>query len=201
MVKRLYNKKSKDELIEDLDSESFKRITCLFYIYKLIENPQDYRDDIYTYLNALDILGRVYVSPEGINAQVSVPDYNVEKFKHEIKNFDGLKNVSIKKAISDGVSFYKLVVKVKKEVVAYGLSDDRYDIDKVGQYLNSEEFNKAIEEDNTAVIDMRNFYETVQKCRDSPGREVQRIITRGKKNVKWQRRSSGVTLLHGWNQM
>ena len=160
MVKKLYNKKSKDELIKDLDSESFKRITCSFYNYKLIENPEDYRDDIYTYLNDLDILGRVYVSPEGINAQVSVPDYNVEKFKHGIKNFDGLENVSIKKAISDGLSFYKLVVKVKKELVAYGLSDDRYDIDKVGQYLNPEDFNKAIEEDNTAVIDMRNFYET-----------------------------------------
>ena len=66
MVKRLYNKKSKDELIKDLDSESFKRITCSFYNYKLIENPEDYRDDIYTYLNDLDILGRVYVSPEGI---------------------------------------------------------------------------------------------------------------------------------------
>ena len=66
----------------------------------------------------------------------------------------------IKKALSDGISFYKLVVKVKKEIVAYGLSDHIYDMNKVGQYLKPEEFNKAIEEDNTAVIDMRNFYET-----------------------------------------
>tara|TARA_Y100000588_G_scaffold283842_1_gene301379 strand:- start:1028 stop:1918 length:891 start_codon:yes stop_codon:yes gene_type:complete len=115
---------------------------------------------MYLYLDSLKILGRVYVATEGINAQVSVPDYIWNKFKIGIQNFRVLKNVPIKKAISDGDSFYKLVVKEKKEIVAYGVSDDLYDMNKVGQYLNAEQFNKAIDEGNTAVIDMRNFYET-----------------------------------------
>ncbi len=160
MKKRLYNKKSKEELIKDLRSESFKRITCSFYKYAKIKTTLQFRDSMYSFLDSLKILGRVYIASEGINAQISVPDRVWNIFKIGIQNFRVLKNVPIKKAISDGDSFYKLVVKEKKELVAYGVSDDLYDMNNVGKYLNAEQFNKAIDEDNTAVIDMRNFYET-----------------------------------------
>ena len=160
MIKKLYNKRSKDELVKNLNSESFKRITCSFYNYTPIKEPEVQRDNIYSYFESLNIFGRVYIASEGINAQISVPDHKWKEFKQGLKNYKILKNMPIKKALSDGISFYKLVVKVKKEIVAYGLSDHIYDMNKVGQYLKPEEFNKAIEEDNTAVIDMRNFYET-----------------------------------------
>ena len=160
MVKRLYNKKSKKELVNDLKAESFKRITCSFYKYNEIKNSLKFRDDIYSYLDSLNIFGRVYIAPEGINAQISVPDYYWNKFIKGIQNFQFLKNVPIKKALSDDISFFKLVVKQKKEIVAYGLFEDLYDMNEVGEYLNAEQFNKAIDKENTAVIDMRNFYET-----------------------------------------
>ena len=118
MEKRLYNKKSKEELIKNLKSESFKRITCSFYKYTTIKTPLQFRDSMYLYLDSLKILGRVYVASEGINAQISVPYYAWDKFKIGIQNFRILKNVLIKKAISDGDSFYKLVVKEKKELVS-----------------------------------------------------------------------------------
>ena len=160
MVKKLYNKKSKEELVNNLNNESFKRITCSFYNYTPIENPEVLRDNMYSYFESLNIFGRVYIASEGINAQMSVPDYKWKEFKEGVKGLKSLINVPIKKAVSDGISFYKLVVKIKKEIVAYGLSDNTYDMNKVGQHLKPEEFNKAIEEGDTAVIDMRNFYET-----------------------------------------
>ena len=160
MIKKLYNKKNKKELVNNLNSESFKRITCSFYNYTPIKEPEVQRDNIYSYFESLNIFGRVYIASEGVNAQISVPDYKWKEFKQGLKNYKILINMPIKKALSDGISFYKLVVKVKKEIVAYGLSDHIYDMNKVGKYLKPEEFNKAIEEDNTAVIDMRNFYET-----------------------------------------
>mgnify|MGYP001173672252 CR=1 FL=1 len=160
MIKRLYNKKSKEELIKNLNAETFKRITCSFYNYIEIENTDKLRDEIYISLNSLRIFGRVYIASEGINAQLSVPEHKWSAFKKEIKQFDILLNIPIKKAIFDGVSFYKLIVKIKKEIVAYGLSKNSYDMDNVGKYLNSQEFNLAMEEDNSIVMDMRNFYET-----------------------------------------
>ena len=160
MVIKLYNKKSKQELINNLNSESFKRITCSFYNYISIESPQVLRDHIYSIFESLKIFGRVYIASEGVNAQISVPDYFWVKFIEEIKKIKSIKNIPIKKAVNEGTSFYKLVVKVKKEIVAYGLSEDLYDMNQVGQHLNHREFNEAIEEESTIVIDMRNFYES-----------------------------------------
>ena len=160
MVIKLYNKKSKQELIRNLNSETFERITCSFYNYIPIGSPKDLRDNIYTIFESLKIFGRIYIASEGINAQISVPDYYWEEFKEKLKEIEDIGDIFIKKAVNEGISFYKLVVKVKKEIVAYGLSQDLYDMNKVGQHLNPQEFNKAIEEENTIVIDMRNFYES-----------------------------------------
>ena len=160
MIKRLYNKKSKKELVKDLNAEAFKRITCSFYSYTQIEDVHKLRDEIYTFLDSFKIFGRVYIAFEGINAQLSVPEHRWDDFKKEIKQFDILLSIPIKKAILDGVSFYKLIVKIKKEIVAYGIPEKAYDMDNVGQYLNAQEFNLAMEDDTSIVMDMRNFYET-----------------------------------------
>ena len=66
----MYNKKSKIELKKSLDRESFNRITCSFYKYCSIKSPEDFRNELYTNLENYNILGRIYVSYEGINAQI-----------------------------------------------------------------------------------------------------------------------------------
>ena len=156
MLKKLYNQKSKDLLIKRLESEDFERVTCSFYKYFKIDDPKSLRDEIYSLFDSLEILGRIYIAFEGINAQISVPEKNWELFLKKIKYFA---DVPIKTAIKDGRSFLKLIVKVKKEIVAYGIPKNQYDMDIVGKHLNTENFNKAIEQSNTTIIDMRNIYE------------------------------------------
>ena len=68
----MYNKKSKIELKKSLKRESFNRITCSFYKYCFIDNPKDLRNKLFLDLIEKDILGRIYVAKEGINAQISL---------------------------------------------------------------------------------------------------------------------------------
>ena len=77
----MYNKKSKIELKKSLDRESFNRITCSFYKYCSIKSPEDFRNELYTNLENYNILGRIYVSYEGINAQISIPEHSLDQFK------------------------------------------------------------------------------------------------------------------------
>ena len=156
----MYNQKSKDLLVEKLESEDFNRTTCSFYKYVTIIDPITFRNKIYEEFDNLEILGRVYVSKEGINAQISVPDKNwglFLKLKNSIKLFY---DVDIKTAINDGLSFYKLVVKVKKEIVAYSIPQNKFNMNVIGEHLNAEQFNEAMENNNTTVVDMRNIYES-----------------------------------------
>ena len=60
-----------------------------------------------------------------------------------LKLISGIKllyDVDIKTAISDGISFFKLIVKVKKEIVAYNIQKKKYNMDVVGEHLNTKEF-------------------------------------------------------------
>ena len=159
-MKKLYNQKSKDLLVKKLESEDFNRTTCSFYKYVTIVDPLTFRDKIYEEFDNLEILGRVYIAEEGINAQISVPDKNWGLFLKLISSIKLLYDVDIKTAINDGISFYKLIVKVKKEIVAYNIPKNKFNMDVVGEHLNTKQFNEAIENSNTTVIDMRNIYES-----------------------------------------
>ena len=160
MTNQFYNKLGKKQLIKNLEDEDFNRITLSFYKYVNIDNLNEKRDNLYSDLSNLNIFGRIYLAPEGINAQISVPDYNVKQFYDYFSSQSITNGANIKNAIQEGSSFYKLTIKVKKEIVAYNIKNDEYDIKKVGEHLNPIEFNKAIENANSIVVDIRNHYES-----------------------------------------
>ena len=160
MGEQLYNKKNKDDLIKELHSEDFSRLTLSFYKYVEIENPENLRDQIYRDLSSMKILGRIYIATEGINAQISVPEHSKDDFLNYMSCSEVLSDAYIKEAVEDGDSFYKLKIKVKNEIVAYGLDQSQYDMKSVGKHLSPEEFNKAIEDPNCTVVDIRNHYES-----------------------------------------
>ncbi|WP_234408778.1 hypothetical protein [Marinilabilia salmonicolor] len=65
----LYNRLGPSELKARLQAEKFQRRTVSFYKYFKIENPQEFRDELYIAWNQLQCYGRVYVAHEGINAR------------------------------------------------------------------------------------------------------------------------------------
>ncbi|WP_297100132.1 rhodanese-related sulfurtransferase [uncultured Draconibacterium sp.] len=157
----LYNRVNKEELKKRLAEETFQRKTISFYRYHILENPQDFRDELFRDWFPLDCFGRIYVAREGINAQMSVPEHHWEAFVETLKKHEILQDIPIKYAIEDdGKSFYKLTIKVRPKLVADGLDDDAYDVTNVGKHLSGVEFHKYIGQEDTVVVDMRNYYES-----------------------------------------
>ncbi len=157
-IKDLYNQKNKEELLERIQSETFKRITCSFYKYINIGDTDTLRDTLYIEWKSLKILGRIYISQEGINAQISIPKHNFNKFKSKLYSYKFFNDVLLKLAVQDGISFLKLTIKIKDEIVAYRIPKNEYNMDKVGKHLDYEQYNEAINEGAT-IVDMRNYYE------------------------------------------
>ncbi len=156
----LYNQKSKKDLLKELQFESFQRLTCSFYRYVNIINPDSFRDLLYEEWSALKILGRVYVSNEGINAQISCPKNNWKPYTEKLNSHQVLKDIPINISVEEGNSFHKLSIKVKNEIVAYGIKNNEYDINIVGKHLSPSEFNSAMSRSQSIVVDMRNYYES-----------------------------------------
>ena len=158
---QLYNKLSARERAALIDQAGKDRLTISFYQYYKIENPQLFRDKLFLEWNALDVLGRIYVSFEGINAQLSVPSENFYRLKEQIDTISFLKDIRLNVAIEqNNKSFLKLKIKLRNKIVADGLNDNTFDVTDKGVHLNAVEFNKMLSNPNTVCVDMRNHYES-----------------------------------------
>ena len=158
---QLYNKLSAKERAALIEEAGTERITISFYKYANIGNPQVFRDHLFITWENLDVLGRIYVANEGINAQLSVPAPNFNQFKEHLDTISFLENVRLNIAREqDNKSFLKLKVKVRKKIVADGLDDHTFDVTNKGVHVGAEQFNELIEDPDTVLVDMRNHYES-----------------------------------------
>ena len=158
----LHNQIDKKILKEKLQLDNTKRITLSFYKYVFIENPKELRDFLYKNWIDCDILGRIYLAEEGINAQLSVPESQLFYFNQSLKQDKRFSDIYIKQGIEDnGRSFYKLKIKVKKKIVADNLLEKEFQMkDYKSDYLSAQSFNGLIDDPKVIVVDVRNHYET-----------------------------------------
>jgi len=155
----LHNRVNSEELKKRLHEEKEPRTTISFYKYFSIGDPQQFRDDLYKELFKLHVFGRIYVAHEGINAQISVPTIHLEAFKTYLYSIPPLDGVRLNTAVDDGKSFWVLKVKVREKIVADGITDPGFDMNKKGKYVTAAQMNEFMKDPNTIVIDMRNHYE------------------------------------------
>src|SRR6478736_5295143 len=157
----LYNRIEGRLLKEKMRSIPEKRVTISFYKYHHITDPQNFRDELYLGLESLNVMGRIYIAPEGINAQISVSEANLNSFRNYLFSIPFLHQIRLNIAIQDdGKSFFKLKILVRKKIVADGLDDSSFDVTDSGVHVNAKEFNALANDPNTVIVDMRNHYES-----------------------------------------
>ncbi|OIQ36486.1 MAG: hypothetical protein BM555_02560 [Crocinitomix sp. MedPE-SWsnd] len=158
---QLYNKLSAKEREALIDQAGEDRLTISFYEYHKLNNPEIFRNHLFVAWNELDVLGRIYVANEGINAQLSVPAPKFEAFKEHLDSISFLNGIRLNIAVEQyNKSFLKLKVKVRNKILADGLTDETFDASNKGKHLKAQEFNDIISQEDTILIDMRNHYET-----------------------------------------
>lgn len=156
----LHNRVNNEELRQRMLAETEPRTTISFYQYFPIQNPLEFRNTWYKDLTALQVFGRIYVAHEGVNAQISVPNSKLEELRSYLYQHPALEGLRLNIAVDDdGKSFWVLRIKVREKIVADGISDPSFSMENKGKYVNAEEMNKLLEDENTIVVDMRNHYE------------------------------------------
>ncbi len=157
----LHNKINGEELKKKLLSSNEPRTTISFYKYHHIQDPKAFRDQMFIDFSKLEVLGRIYIAEEGINAQISVPSRNYELLRTVIYSIEFLNGIRLNIAVDDnGKSFFKLAIKVKSKIVADGIHDKKFDVTKIGTHLKAQEYNDLLNSKEVVVVDMRNHYES-----------------------------------------
>tara|TARA_B100000768_G_C11269745_1_gene372819 strand:+ start:862 stop:1803 length:942 start_codon:yes stop_codon:yes gene_type:complete len=137
-------------------------LTIAFYHFVSLENIEQFQIFIQKFCQKNNIKGTILLASEGINGTISGQDisiHNFLKFIREDSFFnDNFKNLEHKESWAEKNPFYRMKVRLKKEIVALGV-DGISPTKKVGQYVTPEEWNNLIKDPNTIVIDTRNNYE------------------------------------------
>ena len=118
----LHNQLDKASLRDHLEQDGRPRTTLSLYRYAKVANPPFLRNHLFTVWSALGVLGRIYVSGEGINAQLSLPTEEMDAFRKSLEDINWLQGVRLNIAIEgNDKSFLKLIIKVRDKIVADGL--------------------------------------------------------------------------------
>lgn len=94
-------------------------VTLSFYQFRPIAEEDLLKLQYYflTDLRAMDVVGRIYVSTEGINAQISCPKNRVDDFKgYYSRHWPIFDKIRFNPAMSEGRAFKKLHVRMKDQV-------------------------------------------------------------------------------------
>ena len=156
-----YNTLSAAQRAKLIDEAGHDRLTVSFYKYHALEDPRGFRDDLHAAWEKLDVLGRIYVAREGINAQLSLPAHRFEAFRAHLDGYPFLRGIRLNLAVEhDNKSFLKLKVKVRGRIVADGIEDPDFDATRTGTHLGARDFNALIRDPDTILVDMRNHFES-----------------------------------------
>ena len=104
------------------------------------------------------ICGSLLIAHEGINGTIAGSRAGIDTVISFIRSQPGLAGLEYKESFADEQPFYRMKVRLKKEIVTIGLTD--VDPSKTGgTYLSPAEWNVMISDPETVVIDTRNDYE------------------------------------------
>ncbi len=133
----------------------------LFYKYVQIADPAALAEAIRDRASTLGMTGRVIVAEEGINGTLEGNILDAEAFASWIVLQEKFSDMQIKRSTGRGTSFPKLSVKIRKEIVGTGFSQEEADPTvRTGKRLSADELRAWYAEGrNFTVIDMRNNYE------------------------------------------
>ncbi|MDG2252680.1 MAG: rhodanese-related sulfurtransferase [Methylophilaceae bacterium] len=137
-------------------------LTSTFYHFVELNDYKNLQAPIQRFCNEKMIKGTILLANEGINGTLSGDEEVIRAFHKYIKT-DPLFNTKFKDLVHKDSwaaknPFYRMKVRLKKEIVALGVSGVS-PIKKVGQYVKPSDWNQLISDPNTIVIDTRNGYE------------------------------------------
>ncbi|VFP85970.1 UPF0176 protein YceA [Buchnera aphidicola (Cinara pseudotaxifoliae)] len=152
------NMNLKNVYLHSIDS---RRVILSFYKYFCIVNPLKLFFFLKSNLVDKNVLGRIYISKEGINATISIP---FSKYKYITRFFKKIDTKTKKMYINytfenKQMAFWDLRIKIKKQIISSNVKNFCFFKGNKGIYLNAFLVNQYFVSKDCIFFDMRNDYE------------------------------------------
>jgi len=131
----------------------------LFYQYVKIDDPDKFTNQHLELCKQLGIRGRILIASEGVNGTISGTVDQTNSYMQYMREDARFEDMIFKIDEANEHAFKKIKVRHRPELVTLRLETDINPLETTGKYLSPKEFYKAMQEDDTVVIDARNDYE------------------------------------------
>ena len=135
-----------------------KCVVAAMYKFVTIDEPEQFRDALFSFMNENEIRGTVLVANEGINGTISGSRAHVDALLKYLRTDPRFADLDHKESYTDDCPFLRTKVRLKKEIVTLGV--EGVDPNRVvGTYVDPKEWNELIAREDVVLVDTRNDYE------------------------------------------
>lgn len=133
-------------------------LTAAFYKFVDLPDYVDLQAPLLAFCEAQNVKGTILLAREGINSTIAGPAAGVHAVLAYLRSDHRLADLIHKEASADSPPFYRMKVRLKREIVTMGVPEVNPGL-MAGTYVKPEQWNALIADPDVVVIDTRNDYE------------------------------------------
>ncbi len=133
-------------------------VVAALYKFVTLQNYRELREPLLDECLAAGTRGTLLLAAEGINGTIAGSREGIDRVLAYLKSDPRLAELEHKESFDDHLPFYRMKVKLKKEIVTMGVEG----VDpnrQVGTYVKPADWNALVEDPEVLLIDTRNDYE------------------------------------------
>ena len=129
-------------------------------VYKFVKLPDctALREPLLARCDVLGITGTLLLAEEGINGTIAGTRSGIDEILKYLRSDPRLADLEHKESSASHPPFYRMKVKLKKEIVTMGVPGID-PTERVGRYVKPEDWNALISDPDVLLVDTRNDYE------------------------------------------
>ena len=137
---------------------SSRFLTAAFYKFVDLPDYASLREPLLAYCESQDVKGMILLAQEGINSTIAGSAEGVHAVLAYLRADARLADLQHKESWSDKAPFYRMKVRLKKEIVTMHV-DGISPTTMAGTYVKPADWNALISDPDVVVVDTRNDYE------------------------------------------
>jgi len=142
--------------VNDISSDVI--VVAALYKFVTLEDFHELREPLLEACLAAEIKGTLLLAQEGINGTIAGSRKGVDTVLTYLRSDPRLAGLQHKESYDEHMPFYRMKVKLKKEIVTMGVTGiDPNDV--VGTYVKPRDWNALVNDPEVVLIDTRNDYE------------------------------------------
>jgi UPF0176 protein len=135
-----------------------KFLIAALYKFVQLSDYKSLQEPLFAYCQAQEVKGTLLLAEEGINGTIAGPHAGVQAVLDYLRRDARLALLSHKESWADEMPFYRMKVKLKREIVTMGVPNVHAGT-MAGTYVNPEQWNQLVDDPGVVVVDVRNDYE------------------------------------------